>query len=519
MRLREILAYENIVIQCHDNPDADAIASGFGLYCYFKDNGKNVHLIYSGRNEIQKSNLKLMVEKLEIPIEYCPYVYDKETVKVTREIENLNLQSYKTILITTDCQYGAGNVTKLDAKNVAIIDHHQVEIKDIELSHIMPNMGSCSTVVYMLLKDENYDVTDENHLATALYYGLMTDTNSFIEIHNPNDRDMQDSLDFNHSDVTLFCNSNITLKELEIAGIAMLRYSFNDDYNFAVIKSQPCDSNVLGLISDFLLQVDQINSCVVFNEVPGGFKFSVRSSIREVNASELASYIAKDIGSGGGHYQKAGGFISLKLYEERYETTHAEAFFNNRMISYFDNYDLIYADKYEVNLDEMKPYLKKRIPVGYVIASDVLPAGTPIMIRTLEGDMDMVVEDDLVIMIGIEGEVYPNKLDKFNRKYDYIDGQYIYSECSLNNSYEPVITNRRDGKKIKISELAKLCVPTSDVNVYAKPLDKDTKVFTDWDHNRYMVGKEGDLLAVRSDDLHDVYIVDKDIFAKTYDEV
>ena len=36
MRLRDLLKYETIVIQCHDNPDADAVASGFGLYTYFK---------------------------------------------------------------------------------------------------------------------------------------------------------------------------------------------------------------------------------------------------------------------------------------------------------------------------------------------------------------------------------------------------------------------------------------------------------------------------------------------------
>ena len=33
MMLDELLGYDRITIQCHDNPDADAIASGFGLYC------------------------------------------------------------------------------------------------------------------------------------------------------------------------------------------------------------------------------------------------------------------------------------------------------------------------------------------------------------------------------------------------------------------------------------------------------------------------------------------------------
>ena len=57
MRLKELLEYTEIVVQCHNNPDADAIASGFGVYTYLKKHGKNVRLIYSGKNRIQKANL------------------------------------------------------------------------------------------------------------------------------------------------------------------------------------------------------------------------------------------------------------------------------------------------------------------------------------------------------------------------------------------------------------------------------------------------------------------------------
>ena len=33
MRLKELADFNNIVIQGHDNPDADAVASCYGLYC------------------------------------------------------------------------------------------------------------------------------------------------------------------------------------------------------------------------------------------------------------------------------------------------------------------------------------------------------------------------------------------------------------------------------------------------------------------------------------------------------
>ena len=93
MKLSDLLAFNEIVIQCHDNPDADAIASGFALYKYFTSKGKNVRQIYSGNFKISKRNLKFMVEKLEIPIEYVP-----------------QLEIVPELLITCDCQYGEGNV-------------------------------------------------------------------------------------------------------------------------------------------------------------------------------------------------------------------------------------------------------------------------------------------------------------------------------------------------------------------------------------------------------------------------
>ena len=506
MRLTDLEQYNPITIQCHDNPDADALASGYGLYCYFKSRRKNVRLVYSGRNKIQKSNIRMMVEELKIPVEYVPTDNDESVF-----VEGL--------LITVDCQYGAGNVTGLMADTVAIIDHHQQEVEDIGLCVINSNLGSCSTLVWKLLTDAGYTVHDDDGLGTALYYGLYTDTNQFSEIFNPLDMDMRESVPYQKSMITLFRNSNLSLQELEIAGIALIRYSFNDDYGFAVIKSQPCDPNILGLISDFLLQVDMIKTCVVFNQAKDGFKYSVRSCIREVNASELAAFLAEGIGSGGGHYEKAGGFISLNLYEKNNPTLHAEAYFNKRMVDYFDSFELIYAEDYQINLTDMKRYVKKKMPIGYVEAKSVLPVGTPITIRTLEGDIDLTVEDDLYIMIGIKGEVYPNRREKFMHSYQSLNEKYRIEDCTVKTEYVPVIKNRTNGQNLILTDYAWKCIHTGDVQIYAKPLEKGVKVFTAWDKSKYMLGKPGDWLAVRSDDMHDIYVVERDIFKHSYNEV
>ena len=83
MRLSDLERYDQITIQCHDNPDADTLASGYGLYCYFKSRGKTVRMVYGGKYKIQKSNLRLMVDKLKLPIEY---IENPKECKVEGEI-------------------------------------------------------------------------------------------------------------------------------------------------------------------------------------------------------------------------------------------------------------------------------------------------------------------------------------------------------------------------------------------------------------------------------------------------
>lgn len=510
MRLEELTKYDPITVQCHDNPDADAIAAGYALCRYFEFVGRRVRLVYGGRNKIQKPNLLLMLERLQIPITYI----EDAAAFAAGEPEG----KLPGLLITVDCQYGAGNVTKLPAKQVAIIDHHQIEVENVELSEINSHVGSCSTLVWRLLVEAGCPVQD-TVLGTALYYGLFTDTNQFAEIYDPLDRDMREAVPYEKSLITLFRNSNLSLQELEVAGVAMIRYIYNDDYCYAIIKSKPCDPNILGLISDFLIQVAEVHSCVVYNETGDGYKFSVRSCVKEVQANELAHFLAEGVGSGGGHREKAGGFINLALYEEAYPTLHSEAFFSERLNDYFDNCEIIFAQSYDIDISDMSVYIKKPVTLGYVKAVDMLPVDTPITVRTLEGDLDIRVEEDLIIMVGIQGEVYPNRLSRFEKNYQVTAKPYREYENHGRNAlfYEPTIHNRATGEVMKLIDHAKICIADGGTRVFTRELTKRVKVFTAWDKDKYMLGRPGDYLVVRCEDRQDIYVVEREIFFKTFE--
>lgn len=501
MKLSDLEQFNPITVQCHDNPDADSIGSGFGVYRYFKHRGKNVRFIYSGHNRIHKANLLLMVEKLGIPIEYVEDC--KERVD--------------GLLVTVDCQYGAGNVSAFPAEHVAVIDHHQIEITDLEYQEIHSNLGSCSTLVWSMLTEAGYPLDEDRILCTALYYGLYSDTNQFAELFNPLDMDMRENLDCDMSLIRLFRNSNLSLKELELAGMALLRHIYNNDYKYAIIKAPPCDPNILGIISDFLIQVDEINSCIVYNEINEGIKLSVRSCIKEVDASELASFVCGSIGSGGGHLEKAGGFISMALYERDYPTLHTEAYFSQKMNEYFDNTEIIYAEDYVPDISRMKKYIKKPAVLGCVRTTELYPEGTSVTLRTKSGDKDIRISDNLYIIIRPDGEAYFRRKESFEQKYQQIDSAYEgrYSP----DEYVPTVKNKEDGTTCVLTEYARACMPQKAVYVYALKLTRTVKVFTLDDSEHYSVGRSGDYLIVQCDDLHDLHVAGKKEFDRIYTEV
>lgn len=518
MKLSELLKFNEIVIQCHDNPDADALASGFALHTYLQQHGKKVSFIYGGRNMIRKSNLVLMMKELKIPVEYCTGMEAPE------------------LLVTVDCRYGEGNVTRFPAKNIAVIDHHRITGPLPELSDVRSNLGSCSTLMWQLLKEEGFDLNADKKLVTALYYGLYTDTNELTEISHPLDKDLRDEAEFDSGLITRLRNANLSLEELEVAGAALLRSDYNDDYRFAVVKAGECDPNILGIISDLVLEVDSVDTCMVFNVAHGEVKISVRSCIKEIKASEMAQAICAGIGSGGGHFVKAGGRIKMDLlkneyleYCERYNVeprmeptddgkdmqpmvSGVKFFLEMRIREYLDNTEIIYADKFEKAKENVKLYPLKKIPMGYVKLDELFPVGTRTIIRTMQGDMEVTVEQGIVLLIGLKSDIYVLSGEEFEEDYCILEEPYEEE----NAEYKPTIKSVSDSRMLQLLEYAGNCIAKKTIMVHAMCLERKTKLFTQYNDNNYLTGQLGDYLTMHGKDLQELHIIDGEFFTKYY---
>jgi len=491
MILEEMLKYQEFVIQCHDFPDADTLACGYALGCYLKEHGKSVRVVYSGKAPIAKQNLLLLVEQFKIPVEYISELKKTE------------------VLVLVDCCYGEGNVTQFEAEHVFVIDHHLCSYPRTNHVEIRSNYGSCATLVAELLENAGFDYNKDSTIASALYYGLYMDTNGFNELRHPSDRDLRDFAKYDAGMIQMLKNSHLSLNEMKIAGDALKHYKFNEEYHFALVEAMPCDPNILGFISDLLVQVAMVDTCVVFCCLQFGTKLSVRSCVKDIRANEMIEYLVHRIGSGGGHAQKSGGYISEAVRQDTMWD-----FLSERLVEYFNSYQIIHAAQYTLDITKMKKYRKLPVTVGVVRMTDLLPSGTEICIRSLEADLNVCVDEQLYVMVGIRGEVYPIQKEKFDRSYQMTNRTF-----RMKTDYKPNVIVKKNQLVMNLIPFIRTCVTKGDTIIFASQLSDTKKVYTEWDEDNYMLGKPGDFIAARLDDPHDIYIIREDIFHETYEEI
>ncbi|MBO7472920.1 MAG: DHH family phosphoesterase [Ruminococcus sp.] len=509
--LKYLLYYDDIVIQVHHNPDADAIASGFALCRYLEKNGKKPRFIYAGERKISKPNMLIMLNKLGIQISH---------------VKNLNENgALPQLLITVDCFHGEGNVGSFTAENIIVIDHHRLpDGKTVpEHSVIKEHYGSCAAVIYELFKEVGYDLNEEQNIATALYYGLYMDTVGLSEISEPMDRELRDTANYNKALIRLLMNTNLTEEELGIIGKALSACQYYPHPDNSAVSDDPslpnqqtaytiadnCDPNLLGIISDTLIQVDMVSDCVVCCPYHTGYKISVRTCTDSVKAPDLASFITYGYGGGGGHDNKAGGCIDYQSSLPKDIMT----FIADRIRDFFTKPDVIYAGREHCCLSDAKRFRKKEFILGYVPTTILSPDGDNINIRMLEGDITVTPDPDIYLMVGVIGEVYPIKRDKFEKKYIDCDrkpdvSSYYYPPSALIGHKK---TNRH------LTEYLRGCKASGKTEIYAVKLNNFTKLYSLWDQEHYMYGNIGDYLAHPAHDSNDLYIIRGDIFELTYE--
>jgi nanoRNase/pAp phosphatase (c-di-AMP/oligoRNAs hydrolase) len=301
-RFRDLLEVldrkKSVIIQAHDYPDYDALASGFSLLYLLETFGVCCKLCYSG--EVQGFTVEDTISNLKIP------AVPASSLEIDEDSQ----------IILVDGIIGNKNVTSLTDVLTGIIDHHHPpqKIPECPFIDIRPDFGSCSTIIYQYYLETMTDVP--RNVATALLMGIMMDTSQMTRGVGPVDLAAFSGLFFkgDWERAAYFLRNSFSIQD-----IPALRYAFDHYYRYDTVcfveLAKAVRPELLGLIADYFLRMQEIHFVVTSEIEDGTCKLSVRSEDPRMPADVVIKRALKGIGSGGGHHHMSGGSIPLDWYQ------------------------------------------------------------------------------------------------------------------------------------------------------------------------------------------------------------
>lgn len=291
---------DQLIIQTHDNPDHDAIATAYALQQLLVKFSLRASLCYGGT--IRSSTLNQVIKKLKIDIS---------------RLNDTSITDKTQVIYVDSCKEGS-NVTPSVGRSIAMIDHHTLSLPfqaQYTFADVRVEYGACSSIVSEYYQEVG--LLPMPNVATALMMGIMMDTAYLTR--GVNGADLA-AVQYLYPQADWYNGSKLLRNSLVIADIALFREAFenkiiNDNFCFILLHSDPAPDSV-GLLADFFLNIQEIDFVVVAYLSDEHYRLSVRSDSEELPAHELLQAAIVGIGDGGGHEYMAGGLIDKKYQSD-----------------------------------------------------------------------------------------------------------------------------------------------------------------------------------------------------------
>ena len=187
----------------------------------------------------------------------------------------------------------------------AVIDHHpQNKIVEAPFQDIRPDYGATSTILTQYLGAAG--VQPSQTLATALLYGIKTDTRNFERHTLLEDIDAFRYLyEFaDHNILRRIEISDLSLSDTKFFHKAFTRKHVVKDRIFAYLDEVP-SPDILVEVAEFLLKINDINWSIVSGLYQGNLIICVRNDGHRKDAGRLVRRAFGAIGCAGGHESMA----------------------------------------------------------------------------------------------------------------------------------------------------------------------------------------------------------------------
>ena len=293
--LRTLEGNKEVLILPHNDPDPDAIASAVALgYLLTQRLDVVVHIAYRGI--IGRAENRALVHYLDHPL---------------RRLRGADLRELPIVLV--DTQPGAGNNALLPQSSIlGVIDHHTWRETSEAATYVdvRPKLGSTSTIITAYLQAAGIEPTTQ--VATALFYGIKTDTMGLVRGASAEDVAayfyLQPRIDVD------------ALVKIERAQVPIEYFQKLDDTLHAARMYDKVILSHIGAMSrpdmaaemaDLLLRLRGIEWIICTGAYKDRLIMAIRTRESRGNAGALAQEIVGQQGTAGGHGTMAGGQIPL----------------------------------------------------------------------------------------------------------------------------------------------------------------------------------------------------------------
>ncbi len=290
-RLQEVLTFDDtlaIII----NADPDSMASAMALKRFFWRRVKKASIYHI--NIIKRTDNLAMIKLLKINQKHIRKLDSSEITKWaivdSQPHHNELLSRYKFDII---------------------IDHHPVNPgSGGRFVDIKEDYGATSTILLEYLRAAG--ITPSPRLATALFYGIRTDTDDFVRDSTPYDINAFKYLYhyINTGIIKKIESSEITKKTLGSYRTAMEQLIFIKDMVF-IHMGKVDNPDTLVMIADFFLKMAETTWSVVSGIYGRRLIIIIRNAGFRLNAGKAAEKLFGPYGSAGGHKNAARAEINL----------------------------------------------------------------------------------------------------------------------------------------------------------------------------------------------------------------
>ena len=282
-RLKEICnKAKNISIIIYANPDPDALASALALKNILETKKNTVNIGYTGA--IGRPENASMIRRLKIPV--FP-VSEEEAGQAD-------------IIALVDSQPHFFKDFSLPRCDI-VIDHHPLrDVITAGFADIRPNYLSTSSILTEYLRAAGKRLTKD--LASALFYGIKTDTRHFMADMSQGDleaiRWLKGKADLDIVKQIEF--SQFSREGLDYFSIALVRRHYLKGVMFSHLGPVPF-FDVCVQVADFFIRVENVSWALVSGVVGNTLVVIFRNDGVKKDAGYLARTAFGDIGSAGGH--------------------------------------------------------------------------------------------------------------------------------------------------------------------------------------------------------------------------